>query len=279
MVDIRKCCFGRIGRLVLPAVYDEALSYQDLVYSLCQKINEIIDELSQSDEDFYNYVDQSVANAIQQCKSYTDQEINKTYSQILLITNDLRNYVDSQNAAIRSDYTAKINEIWQYLYNLPTGTDIVIDPTTGLPNSLQNTLNNMWQALSYSLTCQEYANLDFTCDEYEAENVTCFQYAWYGKFIWLRRLYKPLFYITHPYTGLTVFYQEVINWLASFHMEECPTCDEYEGLDHTCSEYNTLYLTCYEYVSQGRTILGIAIPSTDNISLATVEEVKNIIGV
>lgn len=278
MADIRKCCFGRIGRLVLPAVYDEALSYQDLVYSLCQKINEIIDELSQSDEDFYNYVDRSVANAINQCNNYTDQQINKTYSEILLITNDLRNYVDSQNAGIRSTFSAQINDIWQYLYNLPTGTDIVIDPTTGLPNSLQNTLNNMWQALSYSLTCQEYANLGFTCDEYEAEDVTCFQYAWYGKFIWLKRLYRPLFYMTHPYTGLTVFYQEVINWLASFHMEECPTCDEYEGLDHTCAEYNALNLTCYEYVSKGRTILGIAIPPTGDISLATVEEVKNIIG-
>lgn len=278
MTDIKKCCVGRIGRLVLPAVYDEALSYQDLVYSLCQKINEIIDELSQSDEEFYDYVDQSMANAINQCNRYTDQQINKTYSEILLITNDLRNYVDSQNAGIRATFSAQINDIWQYLYNLPTGTDIVIDPTTGLPNSLQNTLNNMWQALSYSLTCQEYANLDFTCDEYEAEDVTCFQYAWYGKFIWLKRLYKPLFYMTHPFTGLTVFYQEVVNWLASFHMEECPTCDEYDGLGHTCAEYNALNLTCYEYVSQGRTILGIAIPPTGDSSLATVEEVKNIIG-
>lgn len=255
MANIKKCCFGRIGRLVLPAVYDEALSYQDLVYSLCQKINEIIDELSQSDEDFYNYVDQSVANAIKQCNQYTDQQINKTYSEILLITNDLRNYVDSQNAGIRSTFSAQISEIWQYLYNLPTGTDIVIDPTTGLPNSLQNTLNNMWQALSYSLTCLDYAILDFTCDEYETENVTCFQYAWYGKFIWLKRLYKPLFYMTHPYTGLTVFYQEVINWLASLHNTDSLTCQEYADKNLTCDAYQALNLTCTQYAWELSTLI------------------------
>lgn len=278
MAKLENTCCRRVGFLVLPAVYDEALSYQEEMYHLCEKVNEIISYLAEQDDSIYDYVDRAVASALSQAKSYTDTQVNTLYQQVLTLLSALYDYVDNGDAALKNSMTKKFNEVWEYLYSLPTGTDIVIDPTTGLLNSLQNTLNNMWQALSYSLTCQEYANLGFTCDEYEAENVTCFKYAWYGKFIWLKRLYRPLFYMTHPYTGLTVFYQEVINWLASFHMEECPTCDEYDGLGHTCAEYNALNLTCYEYVSQGRTILGIAIPPTGDISLATVEEVKNIIG-
>lgn len=277
MAKLENTCCRRVGFLVLPAVYDEALSYQEEMYHLCEKVNEIISYLAEQDDSIYDYVDRAVASALSQAKSYTDTQVNTLYQQVLTLLSALYDYVDNGDAALKNSMTRQFNEVWEYLYNLPTGTDIVIDPTTGLLNSLQNTLNNMWQALSYSLTCQEYANLDFTCNEYETEDVTCFQYAWYGKFIWLKRLYRPLFYMTHPYTGLTVFYQEVINWLASFHMEECPTCDEYEALGHTCAEYNALNLTCYEYVSQGKTILGIAIPPTGDISLATVDEVKNII--
>lgn len=279
MAKLENTCCGRVGFLVLPAVYDEALSYQEELYHLCEKVNEIISYLAEQDDSIYDYVDRAVASALAQAKSYTDAQVNTLYQQVLTLLSALYDYVDNGDAALKNSMTRQFNEVWEYLHSLPTGGELVIDPTTGLLDTVQNALDHMWQALSWQLTCQEYKDIGLTCQEYADEGVTCFQYAWYGKMIWIERLLRPLFYMTHPYTGLTVFYQEVINWLASFHMEECPTCDEYEGLDHTCAEYNALNITCYEYVSQGRTILGIAIPPTGDISLATVEEVKNIIGV
>lgn len=255
MAKLENTCCRRVGFLVLPAVYDEALSYQEEMYHLCEKVNEIISYLAEQDDSIYDYVDLAVASALSQAKSYTDAQVNTLYQQVLTLLSALYDYVDNGDAALKNSMTRQFNEVWEYLYSLPTGTDIVIDPTTGLLNSLQNTLDNMWQALSYSLTCQEYASLDFTCDEYEAEDITCFQYAWYGKFIWLKRLYRPLFYMTHPYTGLTVFYQEVINWLASLHNTDSLTCQEYADKNLTCDAYEALNLTCTQYTWESATLI------------------------
>ena len=255
MAKIKNTCCRRVGFLVLPAVYDEALSYQEELYHLCEKVNEIISYLAEQDDSIYDYVDRAVASALAQAKSYTDGQVNAFYQQVLTLLSALYDYVDNGDAALKNSMTKQFNEVWDYLYSLPTGGELVIDPTTGLLDTVQNALDHMWQALSWQLTCQEYKDIGLTCQEYADEGVTCFRYAWYGKMIWLKRLLRPLFYMTHPYTGQETFYQNVIQWLASLHATDALTCQEYEDLDYTCAAYNAKQLTCTEYAWEAKTLL------------------------
>lgn len=243
---------------ILPTVFDDSLTYYEQVCRLIHGLEELRKDLENID---INYADD-----IKKLKEYVDNKISN-------LNAELRHYFDNKTTEIIDEVANYqkmtqehynnihiwIKQIWSELAGFGNDT-MVQNPATGRIDSLQNVLNMLYYHIfQEALTCAEYAALNLTCESYANKEFsidginytggcTCDQYLKYGKTIFIKQNSYPYswFFMVHPTTGETVFYQEVINWLAAFHLRGL-TCQEYADLDYTCNKYETLDWTCGFY--------------------------------
>lgn len=229
---------------VLPLVYDESLSYYEVLCKLTYKIDEIIQELANDNQAIYEYINQQDKFYSQSDRKYTDDEIAKLQVQFNQSLNTLTTMVISMDNATRAWVLSEIQGLENWIKNQEPSI-FVVNPITGALSSIQETFDSFYNLFNvYGLTCGEYDMLGLTCDEYDDKNLTCHQYDVYAK----KYLWRNMeLYMVHPATGKTVFYQDVIYWLADLHRTQALTCGEYDGIDLSCSGYDAYHLTCYNY--------------------------------
>lgn len=217
---------------------------------LIKTIKEAIEKIDSDYAEIYAYINEHDALTLNQSKTYTDSKFNALQTQInnnLAYVNEqmvlLYQYVDNSNTDVKAWVLCELAELES---KIPKGNSIaVINPISGLIDSLQNTLNSLFDFFSINaFTCGEYASLQLTCEEYYNQQITCEQYVLYGKKL-LKRDYN--LYMVHPITGKFTFYKNVIEFLVSLHQENALTCSEYAIKDLTCQEYANFDLTCYDY--------------------------------
>ncbi len=240
---------------VLPLVYDESLSYYEVLCKLTYKINEVIEQLSSDYSDIYEYIDQQDKFTLNSANNYTDSKV----SELELVINNqftvLSDAIKSADQKTRSWVTEQITDLTIWLEQ--QGQSIyVINPITGYTDTIQNVLNDFYNYFNYyALTCIEYDGLNLTADMYDAKNITCYQYDFYAKKYLTE---DDRFYMFNPVTGQRVFYKNVIDFLVSLHREDALTCAGYDDKNITTDGYDNYDITTYQYDWEGKTVLAVA---------------------
>lgn len=206
---------------VLPLVYDDSLSYYEVLAKVADKLNELIEIVNVQGEGIYGYIDEQFANfktewnaeletklavltnTINQNNEiingrldtfqadYTSQ-ISASEAKLTQQISDLAAQLDAKVATFTQlvDTTDKANRSWtqaqisQAIANLPDELPPVICPVDGALESVQVALNHIWDFLNKnSLTANEYDALDLTADAYDAFQLTATQYDQTGKLL------------------------------------------------------------------------------------------------
>lgn len=188
----------------------DALTNYELMCKIVEKLNEVIDLTNEQTETFKyleeefiklkDYVDEYLIglddikeqiniinntldniaiklnqhdNKINELDNKIDNEINRVISIINDNYNILKEYVDYND-----------NILNEKIDNIQIGLINVYDPTTGMIQPLQTTINNLYQLTNKDgLTASEFDLLDLTSTEFDAYQITAYQFDSAGKTI------------------------------------------------------------------------------------------------
>ena len=137
---------------------------------------------------------------------------------------------------------------------IPTGTQLVINPTSGSIDTLQQTLYNMYDYYrTEGLTALEYDKQQLTAEEYDLLGLTAYKYDFYSKRV---IVLDERFYMFNPFNGAFKLISSVVNELADLHKGDIAlTAEEYDTLNITAELYDSKELSAYSYDWQGKLLL------------------------
>lgn len=238
-LPIRWRCFK-----VMPLVYDESLSYYEVLCKLTYKINELIETLAEDEKDIYDYINAQDAIVLSNAKQYTNEEVTKLQAVVANNLVVLTNLINSKDNATRAWVTMQIQQLKDWIERQGC-TVYVTNPITGLLDTVQGTFDSFYNEFNYwGLTALEYDQLNLTAEEYDNKNLTARQYDRYArKYLWK----DNDLYMFHPVTGEVVFYKNVIDFLVALHRTEGVTATKYDDQNITAENYDLLNMTAYEY--------------------------------
>lgn len=268
------CYLPTLGNL--PTSYTTSLTFVEQLLQLNNKINEIIDAVNQfSPEEIQKMIDDSIAIfknyvdnennklynyinlEIENTKSYIDESISNLSFDLINLMNQkikfLTDYIDSKDASLRWEIQLKFNEIEEQIKDITLNGIKIIDPTTGISDSIQNVINHIYDNLRYfAITAGDYDTLELTAEEYDNKQITAFDYDINAKNILLPDKSN---YMYNPFTGDYEKLSDVINYLANFHKDSPITAKEYDDLNLTAINYDNKKLTAYDYDFNAKTLL------------------------
>lgn len=163
-------------------------------------------------------------------------------TEVALQISYLRKLIDQYNNVTKSWVEGRLQ---QFLNEIPQSQVLVINPTSGTIDSLQQTLYDMYDYYREDgLTAQEYDELMLTAEEYDNKELSAYEYDFYSK----RVLEKDSrFYMFSPVNGKYEYYQTVIYELAALHMLLAMTAEEYDALELTAETFDGKEITAYDY--------------------------------
>lgn len=211
-------------------------------------------------------------------------DVDALHELILQKTSELNNQVTKLwialgkiNASVDDKLADVLEEMKAYVDSLITditGDIPVINPTTGKTDTLQNTLNDLWDSFNlFAITAREFDRLGLTAAEYDALMMTAWDYDHYFKIFMLERKW---FYMYSPFTGKLVPVREVVQQLAELH-EQGITAEEYDALELTANGYDAKEITAHDYDWKGKVILGGGINIPEGLSPEARESFANVI--
>ena len=198
-----------------------------------------------------NKINSDLVTAIEQTKSYTDQEINK-------ITVELENKITEQLVLATEEvkYLILKNEITTKLY-----VDEKVSALHTLIESLESSsiaedIKLVWQyGCCYGgLTAEQWYMMSWiTCDDWNKSNITTAE--WYTS---SRRIFKWNYYINHmisPITGEYEPMQKVVLDMFTIIKEmkgKSLTASEYDEIMINAKQYDELNLSAFDYDWKGK---------------------------
>lgn len=257
--------FKPLCRLLLPAVYNDALTYYEDLCKISEKLNEVIDFVNSYDDSLKQYVNEQVQAATTYMENQlasVKQELEDDLSALELAC--INKYIDlekqiavlntsiiNNNALLQGWVTSQINQLKEELADIMP-TVLVHNPFSGETSTIQQFIDDVWSYLRYgALSVDEYAQIQLTVDQYAEYRLTVMQYA-----LWARFKLRP----GNPWAGGLILSPVTYDWrtaqsvfdqLAAFH-QNAPTVDEYESYGHTVSAYAGFELTVKEYDWEGK---------------------------
>lgn len=201
---------------------------------------EIFDALDEKQKEIYTHVEAELL------RLKTD-----ITTQVSLQLSFLRRLIDQHDKNVLSIVDAKLIE---FLGKIPTGTQLVINPTSGTIDTLQETLYDMYDYYRVDgLTAQQYDALELTAEAYDAQGLTAYEYDFYS----MRMLtIDERFYMYDPFNGSFKLISNVVDELADLHKGDSAfTAEGYDALEVTASRYDEQALTAYSYDWQGKLLL------------------------
>lgn len=229
---------------VLPLVYDESLSYYEVLCKLTYKVNEIIAEIENDNSAIYDYINQQDMATLENAKKYTDDEIMKVNLELSNSMSVLLSLITSKNNETKAYVVSEINALKDWMEKQGC-TVYVTNPITGGLDSIQGVLDSFYNYFNYGgLTCLEYDALGLTADEYDSKKLTCDMYDRQGK----KYLVKDeVLYMFNPVTGVRQLYKYVIDYLVQLHRERGVTCSQYDTENVTTENYDLFGMSAYNY--------------------------------
>lgn len=201
---------------------------------------EIFDALDKTQKEIYAHVEAEIL------RLKTD-----ITTQVSIQLSFLRRLIDQHDKNVLSIVNAKLIE---FLGKIPTGTQLVINPTSGNIDTLQETLYNMYDYYRVEgLTAQQYDALELTAEEYDTKGLTAYDYDFYST----RNLdIDDRFYMYDPFNGSFKLISQVVDELANLHKgDRAFNAEEYDALEVTAVRYADQELSAYSYDWQGKELL------------------------
>lgn len=261
MGDIKKMKFW--CQKVLPLVYDDSLSYYEVLCKFLEKLNEIIELYNNITDDFETLVDQK----INEFKVYVDEqnkiqddnfnaykqdvasEFDSVYDKISLEVNQLYNYINNIDNTIRIWVSQELEYLKKYIDNAIMGKIMIYDPTTGYKNPLGVVINHIYDALRYyGITCYDYDSAKWTAEKYDNTHITALKFDTLSKQI-IGKIYE--WYVFDYVTGTYDTVQRVLYRLFQTVRPNAITTNIYDSRTLSGEAYDALELTALEFDGDG----------------------------
>lgn len=250
------------------------------VYSDSLTVLEKICWLKSRLDDLEKYIADGESGLLKPAYKYTDKKVNelnfKLSANILANTNSINLVSERLNTEI-VNLNAQLNNIYNSMQELENRTNvkliaqyqqilteveellkdysiIVINPVTGKNSTIQQALNDIYNAVRVNaLTAIEYESLAITAEEYDKRKITAIDYERKGRFLFIKELY---FSMISPFTGLKETCCNVLKEVISYLKKDIAiTAGEYETLNLTATNYDSKNITAYNYDWNGKNIL------------------------
>lgn len=185
-------CCNRIYKAI-PLAFDESLSYLEMLGAICNELNETIEQVNANTEWINNYsgdltdIQNRLTIAEQNINTLTTN-VNKNTQDIIDLRNETMNLVSSLRNELIEIINGNYNSLKNYvdmqdadlqyqIDNINIGATIIYDPTTGLPDTVQNVVNNLYQLTNKDgITASEFDLLELTVTQFESYNMTAYEF-------------------------------------------------------------------------------------------------------
>lgn len=257
---------------ILPTVYDNSLSYYEVLCQLTKHLNDVIDYLNNEDTSLKDYVDTQIASL----KQYVDTQDTHYYNLLTSMLNDgldgvRKDFIDFQNKVNQEIATFELavheelrisSIVWDLKFNklkediedlLKKYSVLCFNPTNGKTEMICKVINDVYENVRYeAFTCLEFDSSGITCSEFDDSEITASQFDISGKRVlgYMRCKCK----LRNPITGLVESIQNVINSIVS-QFNNGITATAYDALSLTANAYDNKSLSAYDYDFDGKNLL------------------------
>lgn len=243
---------------VLPAVFDDELSYYEVLSKFGNKLNEVIDIVNSQGEGIYTYIEnlfdeykttwnQEVTAQIQGVQDSFNNAMSQWQGQLDSVTNQvnsLQSSFDLKYVQLETEFDAKLNQLNDSLQaNLAT---------------FENNVNKQLQNYQLQVSQQQaeiYSTITSTNQATRTWMTTQLEDFKHS----LPKDYPP---IICPVDGKLEDIQSVVNHMWNYLNSNALTADEYDALDLTATEYDDKGLTANQYDQMGKLLLSTSTTST-----------------
>lgn len=162
----------------------------EYLLGILKKLNEMIKQVNSNTEFIDNYagkieeIETEMASLRQEMTTFESQINSQITARFLEIESELTSMIATALIQANGYTDAIAGQLREEIRNIALGQIRVYDPTTGMENDLQDTLDNMYGATrEEALTASEYDALELTANAYDGYEITAFNYDRYGKTI------------------------------------------------------------------------------------------------
>ena len=217
---------------VLPAVYDESLSYLEGLAKLTYKVNETIDSVNTLNDNV-TLLDDSVTNLNQRVEAVEGEidgfeaEITQRIAELEL---SLTNKIDTAITDMETEVDTKLGEV-----------DVKLDDMDRRINEMEEYVKETVDRLTAEFTAIITAEIKRISELYATFEMEMRQYVEDV----VAELIADIpdltnIYVISPATGNLVKVQTAINEVFDFNLYNALTCDEFNSLSLTCNEIASL---------------------------------------
>lgn len=265
-------------------VQEQLKPYQSQIDELTNRFNSIVNEINENIDAFKTETNAKIDaqnEAITALRNDTNAKIDSYKTEIFDTLDEKQKeiyaHVESELLRLKTDITTQVNlqlsflrrlidqhdknvlsivdaKLIEFLGKIPTGTQLVINPTSGTIDTLQETLYDMYDYYRVDgLTAQQYDALELTAEAYDAQGLTAYEYDFYS----VRKLaIDERFYMYDPFNGSFKLISHVVDELADLHKGDSSfTAEGYDALELTAETYDGKDLTAYSYDWQGKLLI------------------------
>lgn len=237
----------------LPAMYDQSISYLELIGHLLAKVEECIKAVNDLDEMNKDYID----NQIFVLKSYVnaqidavnrkhDADIAQVYIVISDTFSDIIKAIDDSATKTKVELILYINELLK-----DVGKSIIVkNPINGLWQDIQTVIDSLYDVFRFlALTALEYDSLELSAQAYDNKMLNAIDYDMFG----VMSISERFTSMVDPFTGELSDMRYVIQKLVSFHSGGY-MAEEYDAKQFTATAFADFDLTAYEWDFQGKSL-------------------------
>lgn len=217
---------------VLPAVYDESLSYLEGLAKLTFKVNEAIDGVNALNDNV-EVLNDSVTelnNRVTAVEGEIDGFEREVIARVDALEIELKKNIDDAVSEMEAEVDAKLDSVDDAISNLDRRV-------TELEQYVQQTLDNLIAEVR-ELIQDEIDKIEFMYSKLEVEMRKYVDDAINQLIIDIPDL--TTINVIDPTTGKLVKVQEAINNILIFNLTNALTVDEINAIGYTCNEWNTV---------------------------------------
>lgn len=248
---------------IIPTIFDDSMSYYEVVCKLRQSIidlkkyiDESLDgledyinqEIKEAKDEIYKYLDEfetEINNQIKDFENFTKDSIEAINNKLIDVSEKLKIYIENVDKSNRNWTLDRIEEVKELVNEINEDGFRVFNPWRGIKTKMQTVIDdiyNMWINL-FSLTAEEYDNLNYTALEYDSKKLTAIQYDTQSKLL-LSDLFIP--HMFSPISGKYTSIINVIYELITLHFNTV-TCAAYDSLNLSSQAYDDKNISAYQF--------------------------------
>lgn len=237
---------------ILPTVYDDALSYYEVLCKFSAKLNEVIDRIN----NFYEDIEDLIDSKIQILKNYVDSqnkkqddfinsEIIRLESEISKAITTIYKYVDNRDRNLKLYIDNEIADLKYWVEHHFLDNFWIFDPTVGYDNPIETVLNNIYDALRYcGISAAEFDQSEITCQVFDQRGLSAHVFDAQARCIFGKIYHK---YIFNPINGAYDTVQRVLYSFFQYHRTMATTAVHYDGVKITVDGFENIEITAYEF--------------------------------